>query len=68
MAITDVGETLEGFDQLETCRGTILINPNMVKRAIGKLHNAVNVKSDFYYQDNTEKLQELIGTIYFNIF
>ena len=61
MAMSDLHDTLATLNQLETCRGTILIDSNMMKRAISKLQDSIMINTDSYHQDNQEKLAELLG-------
>lgn len=57
----DICETLDTFDGLQTVRGTILLDYTMLKRVTSKIREAIVMKSDFYYQDNDEYLQEILG-------
>ncbi|XP_076799677.1 uncharacterized protein LOC143444357 [Clavelina lepadiformis] len=61
MMMSDIQDTLESLDEMETCRGTVFINYHMLKRAIVKFRDAIMLKSDFYHQDNDEKLREILG-------
>ena len=59
--LNDVQDNLESLDELQTCRGTICMDFYMLKRAMAKFRNALLSGSDGHYQENEDKLKEILG-------
>lgn len=57
----DTKETIESFDQLETCRGTIMVDFTLVERAFKDFRHNLKIASDFYNQDQQEQLDRMLG-------